>query len=134
MRALRWNWLWYLPLAVVCLFQALFDLVEGIRWSWILFANWTWALLISPAAALWLASTCGSVLIPLHPLMAIPKLFALQKGASRYGLAIFLLGSAAVAVFVSWVIIWGSFPLDSCADGVHLRLLPFIPRPCRPFF
>jgi hypothetical protein len=132
-----WHLLWYLPLAIAIFFLVfLFDLVQGFRYTGILLSHWTWMLLLSPSAAAWFGATLVSIFMPVQVIFQIPTLFDPYEGnrdvAHWSALAVVLV--MLLWVFGSWVVIWGSFPLDNATDGIHMRMIPFVPWPSQSFW
>ena len=131
------NLLWYVPLCVVVLGFVFF--VNGstdLRYVQLVVRRWTWGALLSPSSYVFGASLMGTIVYPLAALAAIPKFFDISRPSynKRYQIT-----ALAVAVIFGVSILlefvgWGSFPLDVDAERmIHLRLIPFLPWPDRPF-
>lgn len=137
---MRWNLLWYVPLAgAILFFPVLFDLVEAMDSIGRMLAHWTsrtWILFFSPAAALWASATVASVGIPLRTIFLLPISFnpETEDYNKRYRITAILLLEMSLSVFLAWVLIWGCFPFTNGPDGVRLRMIPFYPWPAQPFF
>jgi len=134
---MRWNLLWLPFPAILFLSLALFDALEAYKYTRVVIAHWTWGLLLSPAAALWVALELASIALPVQALLLILTFFhpdtdELYEHRARN--TVLCVIGAPVAVFVIWVLIWGSFPLENGADGVYMRMIPFIPWPSETFF
>jgi hypothetical protein len=130
---MRWNLLWYVPLVMlVFLPLMLIDAIEGFTCFRILLRNWTWGLLLSPSAAVWCGTVTFSVIAPLN-VFRLPAFFNPEGEfyPRRYRWSVIHVIATLALVLFSWVLIWGSFPLESRADGQHLRMIPFYPWPER---
>jgi len=134
---MRWNLLWLRLPVVFFLLLAAYDGLEAYKYGRVLIEHWTWGLLLSPAADLWIMLNFVAVLLPVQASLVIPTFFdpkAEELYAHRTRNTLTWAFGLPVAVFVLWVLMWGSFPLENNADGTYMRMLPFIPWPSAPFF
>lgn len=97
--------------------------------------NFTWAVLLSPSAYIFIASIAASVFMPIRMLMIIPILFDSRFLSKRRYInsLVIVISIIILSVFLQFII-WGSFLLPIDKDGYgHLRMIPFFPWPESPF-
>jgi hypothetical protein len=131
---MRWNVLWYIPVALFCAATALFDAVQAWALGRDVISHWSWILLLSPSAYVWLAVTLSTVALPVQAACAIPCLF--QRPAYHpYRYTTMVLAFTTIALAICWIVGWGSYPLNSDQNGyLHFRMIPFIPLPSYSLF
>lgn len=132
---MRWDLLWYVPLAAFSLSIAAFNGVEGYKYGRVIMSHWAWSLLFSPATGCWIGATLTSIHIPLTLLATVATFFDPSGDVytKRYRAAAGCFGLMLVLVFGTWILAWGSFPLEFASDGLYTRMIPFIPWPTAPF-
>jgi hypothetical protein len=132
---MRWNVIW-LPLPILLfLVIAAFDGLETYRHGRVLLENWTWGLLLSPASDIWIGLSLFSIGYPLQATLQIPLAFDSNADTFGHPVRTALIWTIAVPLvtFFVWVLLWGSFPLESRDGHIYMRLVPFIPWPSAPF-
>lgn len=99
--------------------------------------RWTWAVFLSPSAALCLAALVMNLQIPIQLTMLIMTYFdesspdAFRK---RYLFTCFTVIAIFIFPLIVECVVWGSFPLNFDSNGVgRLRLIPFFPWPNNPY-
>jgi hypothetical protein len=135
---LGWNLLWYIP---VCLWFCAYFLLRNLSNAWrlagLMRERWSWGFLISPSSAVFLAAVLFSFSYPIQFLLLIRGFIVDATSSSswrRYAYAAGIMLAAFVVAVVVETVIWGSLPLEVDAKGViHLRLIPFVPWPDRPY-
>lgn len=127
---MRWNLVWYVPLVIVSACAAWLGLVGGLNGGYVLFTHWTWWLLMSPALGAWISSVLISVMAPLFPVFAVPRIFSSETARQRYYHAAVSIGFGIFVLAFATLLWWGSFPIEHCVEGTRLRYIPFIPWPC----
>ncbi len=134
-RGMRWNLLWYIPLFALASWYVVFSNAKAAYENiTIVSRHWTWMLLVSPSAYVFLATTIYAVLLPIHFMLFIPRFFSVNADRPtydrRYPLSILVLLALIVGVFVMLAASRASFPLCWPSDGVErIRLVPFLPCP-----
>jgi hypothetical protein len=134
-RGMRGNLLWYIPLfGFVVWYFGLANARAAYENISLVLHHWTWMLLVSPSAYVFFSTALYSVLLPIHFMLFIPSLFSADAEEAtydrRYVFSFLVLLALIVGVFVTQLVIRGSFPLCWPADGVErLRLVPFLPCP-----
>jgi hypothetical protein len=134
-RGMRGNLLWYVPLfAFVIWYFALPNARAAYDNIGIVFRHWTGILLVSPSAWLFFATTVYSVFLPIHFMLFIPRFYSTDaEGATydrRYLFSLLVLVALVILVFVTQLVIHGSFPLCWQSSGVErIRLVPLLPCP-----
>jgi hypothetical protein len=126
--------LWYIPLCLVVVATIIVPsgilAFENIRY---LCRHFTWGLLVSPSCVSFLGLTVTSIMLPLGLLSSITTVF--EASTSRK--LLYSARTVALTVGLSVVIqivIWGSYPLGSDANGMeHIRMIPFFPWPQTSF-
>jgi hypothetical protein len=78
---MRWNLLWYVPLVLLAVILTLDNLFSAFVFGKLLVKCWSWMLLVSPSAHLWLYTTLGTLFVPLYGVVGIPKLFTRDSRA-----------------------------------------------------
>lgn len=140
MRAMRWNLIWFLPIVAAMLAVAAFDALEAYVGFRVIVAHMRWrvlALLFSPAADLWLGAVFASIWLPFQALILIPCFFdpsSEDLTDHPYRNSTICFCGALALVYVTWFVMWGTFPLDNSPEGVRIRLIPFFPWPNHSFF
>ena len=116
---------------IVAYILALTHLIWAVRCIRPILGRWTWGLLFSPAAYVFVVSLVLCVTTPLMWNAATKKVK--ERTGSSYG----LLGFVVIVVMLMVVheVVWGSVPLAYDANGAeHIRMIPFIPWPTEPFW
>ena len=130
---MRFNLLWYIPLWLwIIIYFIIPDIIAGYHNIGLVFQRFTWAIFLSPSAAIFFSSILGSVLGPPLILLLIPLFFYRDNPAYRYRYlwSIVTVLGIVVSMFILQIIIWGSFPLPVDNEGyIRLRLIPFVPWP-----
>jgi hypothetical protein len=135
---LGWNLIWYVPVCIwFCAYFLLRNLSNAWRFVVLIHERWSWGFFISPSSAVFVSAILFSLSYPIQSLLLIRGfLLDTEVGSPmrRYSYAAAtVVGTFALALIVE-AVIWGSFPLDVDAKGIgHLRLIPFVPWPDRPY-
>ena len=100
--------------------------------------RWTWAVFLSPSAAVFFGALCGSIFFPIKTLALIPVFFVQDQAnetyRKRYLYSFLTVLGICVGELVIMTIMWGSFPLEVDAHNyIRLRMIPFLPWPAREF-
>ena len=133
----RWMLAWYLPLVALVL-SFVVGVIGRVAWQDLRLVahRFSVGVFFSPAAYLHFSALLASVFLPLQLLLAIPIHFneKMPSYPRRYRLAFGLVFLIVASAVVLQFVIWGTFPLEADASHqIHLRLIPFIPWPDRPF-
>ena len=128
--------LWFLP---ACVGTALYFEAANIPSAYhnvaLVYQRFTWGLFLSPAAATFLSATLASMWLPIQLLMLSASVFdpAGPLYRRRYFWSTAVVVGIAASAFLLQLIIWGSFPVLTDADGHgRLRMIPFFPCRQRP--
>lgn len=130
---MRLNLLWFIPLSLwIVDYFVLPNARSGYQNILLGLHRFTWGVLFSPSAYLFLAAVFESLYLPIQLLFTMPIFFV--RDAPRYKRRYILSFCTAIAIAVSAIllqfVIVGSFPLPLDKDGyIHLRLIPFFPWP-----
>ena len=131
-----WNWVWFVPLLLWVLKASVWRNLTSTYWLIKLAHHrWTWAVFLSPSAAVCAAAFGAWIILPLNLAFSIPVLFSDKRPAKHpYWTSIGIVALIWISCLVLEAIIWGSFPLEVDKHGFgHLRLIPFFPWPQRPY-
>lgn len=135
---MRVNLIWYIPLSVaVFLYFVVPDITSGYHNVALVFHRFSWPVLISPAAYIFISCLLASIFLPVQLMLMVPAFFDRESPAygRRYVWSLCVFVGIAAACFVLQVLIWGSFPLPVDQKGyIHFRMIPFIPWPETPLF
>ena len=115
---------------IVAYILALTHLIWAVRCIRPILGRWTWGLLLSPAAYVYVVSL---ILCVTTPLMWNAATKRVRGRTSSHGLVGFVIIVAVLLVLHA--VVWGSVPLAYDATGAeHIRMIPFIPWPNEPFW
>lgn len=127
------NLIWYIPLfAAVIFYLVIPNIASGYKNILIVLDRFSWLVLVSPAAAVFISALIASVMLPVQMMLFVPTLFDRASGTySRRFLYTFgLVLGIVVACVILQIVTWGAFPLPVDHDGyVHVRMIPFVPWP-----
>lgn len=134
---MRWNLLWFIPLGILfCSYFLWRNITNGFELLKLLKERWSWGVLLSPSAIVFLGVLSYSLVYPIQSLILIRSFFDPDSPAyrRRYLYAIVASVGTFVLAAILEAIIWGSFPLEIDSAGVgHLRMIPFLPWPDRAY-
>jgi len=125
------------PIVITLLLLGCFDALEAYRYGRVVLSHFAWPMLLSPACYLWFSVSLASIVLPFQGLAFIRVLFnpGVQEYKHRYRRSVVTFAFVILLIFLTLVVAWGSFPLDTDSAGaIHLRMIPFLPLPSQPLF
>jgi hypothetical protein len=134
---MRFDLIWYLPLCLLVLFYIIIpNAIAGYQNIRMELHRFTWAILFSPSAYIFLPALFASILAPIGLLNLIPTLFSRDADnqvyvfKGRYLWALLVALSIYVSAILIQFLIWGSLPLEVDRNReIHIRMIPFYPWP-----
>jgi hypothetical protein len=98
--------------------------------------RWSWAVLISPSAAVCASAVIFTLTAPLAAPFSLAAVLTTREWSvgKRYGLFLVGLFVFVASMFVAQAVIWGSFPFEIDREGYYrIRMIPFLPWPERKY-
>jgi hypothetical protein len=97
--------------------------------------RWSWFVIVSPSTYFCFSTMLASILLPIQGMIYTAIFLTASKDdiPKRRLCAVLTVVAIFVLPAVTDVLLWGSFPLPVANDGVHIRMIPFIPWPSGPF-